>query len=123
MLLFLFFGVNNFSSLTAIAQNTGRVVLLRMKNCMDEKEQYQALLSDIIAKQIIILGRDIAVVKARNVPDIVVDVSGKVTAIDGDPKIALQKLVNEYVALSGQIVRNTLTSIFNKYPTLSVVGA
>ena len=87
---------------------------------MEEREQYQALLSDVIAKQAVILGGDIAILKARNVSELAIDDKGKVMDVKGDPKIALQKLVNEYVALSGQIVNNTLVAIFTKYPTLGI---
>lgn len=83
---------------------------------MPEKEQYINLLSEIIAKQAVILGPDIAVLKARSVTGIQVDNSGKVTGIDGDPQELIQKLVDKYVDLSGQIVKNALGSVFARYP-------
>ena len=89
---------------------------------MDEKEQYMALLSEIIAKQAVILGPDIAVLKAKNVPELVIDSSGKVIDINGSPAAAVPKLVNEYVELSGLIVKNALGSIFAKYPGISQAG-
>ena len=87
---------------------------------MDEKEQYMALLSEIIAKQAVILGPDIAVLKARNVPGLVID-NGKVVDIRGNAAEALPKLVNEYVELSGLIVKTALGSIFARYPGISQV--
>lgn len=88
---------------------------------MDEKSQYKSLMSDIIAKQAVILGPDIAILKARNVPDIVIEKDGKVVDINGDSREALQKLINEYVNLSGLIVKNALGSIFEKYPNIKKV--
>lgn len=88
---------------------------------MDEKEQYLAITSEIIAKQIIILGPDIAVAKARGVVELKVADDGKVTDITGEPRSALQKLVNTYVELSGLIVKNALGSIFDKYPNIKQV--
>ena len=88
---------------------------------MDEKTQYLALTSEIIAKQSIILGPDIAILRARSVNDLTVSDDGNVTDIDGDPKIVLQKLVNTYVELSGMIVKNALGSIFEKYPGIKNV--
>jgi len=85
---------------------------------MDQKEQYKGLLSEIIEKQTVILGPDIAVLKARSVSGLQVSGEGKVTDYDGDPKVLLQKLIDTYVDLSGQIVKNALGSIFEKYPDL-----
>lgn len=82
---------------------------------MDEKQQYIALTSEIIAKQTVILGPDISILKARNVEGLAVGDDGKVIDIKGDPKIVLQQLVNTYVELSGMIVKNVLGSIFEKY--------
>lgn len=88
---------------------------------MDQALQYAAIISEIIAKQAIILGPDIAILKARNVSGLVIDDQGKVTEIKGEPVTALQKLINEYVELSGMIVKNTLGSIFEKYPDIKKV--
>lgn len=82
----------------------------------NKKEQYKALLSEIIAKQIVILGPAIAVMKARNVSGLTVSDDGTVEEISGDPEVALQQLIDQYVELSGQIVKNALGTIFEKYP-------
>ena len=87
---------------------------------MDETSQYIELISEIIKKQAVILGPEIAIVKARSVPGLMVDNDGKVTGIGSDPKETMQKLVDQYVELSGQIVKNALGSIFAKYPTLGL---
>jgi hypothetical protein len=89
---------------------------------MEETNQYAALISEIIAKQSIILGPDIAILKARNVSELVINDQGKVTDIKGEPVAALQKLINEYVELSGMIVKNTLSSIFEKYPDIKKIN-
>lgn len=83
---------------------------------MNEKDQYLSLTTEIIAKQAVILGPDIAILKARSVPELTIGDDGKVTDIAGDPKEVVQKLVNTYVELSGMIVKNALGSIFEKYP-------
>lgn len=89
---------------------------------MDEnKQQYLSLLSEIIAKQSIILGPGMAILKARSVQGIIIDDFGKVTEINGDPAEMVQKLVDQYVELSGQIVKSALSSIFIKYPELKKV--
>jgi hypothetical protein len=80
-----------------------------------DKEQYKGLLSEIIAKQVVILGPQIAVLKARNVKELTVADDGKVTDFTGDAQQAVEKLVDEYIALSGLIVKSTLKSVFEKY--------
>ena len=87
---------------------------------MDEAAQYSALISEIIKKQSVILGPEIAILKARSVPGLMVDNDGKVTGVGDNPKDTLQTLVDQYVELSGQIVKNALGSIFAKYPNLNV---
>ena len=87
---------------------------------MDEKTQYNLLITEIIKKQSVILGPEIAILKARSVPGLMVDNDGKVTGLGVNPKETLQNLVDQYVELSGQIVKNALGSIFAKYPDLNL---
>lgn len=89
---------------------------------MDEKTRYVAIITEIIARQSIILGPDIAVLKARSVVGLTVDDKGIVTDIKGDGNVVLQQLVNTYVELSGMIVKNALGSIFEKYPDLNKIN-
>ena len=87
---------------------------------MDENAQYSALISEVIKKQSVILGPEIAILKARSVPGLMVDNDGKVTGVGDSPKDTLQNLVDQYVELSGQIVKNALGSIFAKYPNINL---
>lgn len=82
------------------------------------KEDYKQMLTEIIKKQIVILGPQIAVLKARNVPGMNVSDDGVVTDVTGQEQVVLQKLIDEYVALSGEIVKNAVNSIFEKYPSI-----
>ena len=85
-------------------------------------------IKEVIRKQSIILGPDIAILKAREVPELQVNDLGEVTSITGDPVIVLQKLVNVYVALSGMIVRKAMEPLLQKHlgdvknSTASIVG-
>lgn len=81
-------------------------------------EDYKSMLSDIIKKQIVILGPQIAVLKARSVEGINVSDDGTVTEISGSEQQVLQRLIDEYVSLSGEIVKNAVNSIFQKYPSI-----
>jgi hypothetical protein len=89
---------------------------------MENKAKYQELISDVISKQSDILGPEIAILKARSVSELTIDDKGKVTNIEGDPRQVLQKLIDTYVALSGQIVKNALGSLFEKYPDIEKIG-
>ncbi len=88
---------------------------------MENKNQYVSLISEIIEKQAVILGPDIAVLKARNVLGLVIDGDGKVVDVKGNPSDVVQQLIDEYVQLSGQIVKGALSSIFTKYPDIKKV--
>ena len=82
--------------------------------------EYRKLLTEIIKKQIIILGPDITLVKARNISVLTVADDGSVTAISGDPQAALQGLIDEFVSLSGLIVKKTMEPLLSKYPSIKV---
>ncbi len=87
---------------------------------MVENTDYHNLINDIISKQVVILGPDIVLLKARNVSGLKLDSAGKVVSIEGNPEEVLQNLINEYIALSGQIVKNILSPVFAKYPQIKV---
>ncbi len=85
---------------------------------MENKEEYKQLMTEIISKQAVILGPEMAIMRARGVKGITITDDGKVEKIEGDYKEALQRLIDQYVQLSGQIVKATLGSIFQKYPSV-----
>jgi len=87
---------------------------------MASETDYTNLINEILDKQSVILGRDIVVLKANNVAGLKLTADGKVDRIEGDPQAILQKLVDEYIALSGQIVKNILSPVFAKYPEIKV---
>ena len=86
----------------------------------DLNDNYKNLINDIIAKQTLILGPDIVLLKARNIPGLELSADGKVESIKGDHQQVLQSLVNEYIALSGQIVKNILSPVLAKYPEIKL---
>ena len=87
---------------------------------MADTKQYINLINDIISKQTVILGPDIVMLKAKNVQGLKLDDAGKVLSIEGDPQVILQQLIDEYISLSGQIVKNILNPVFAKYPDIKV---
>lgn len=79
-------------------------------------QDYKKLLTDVIKKQIIILGPTITLAKARNVKGLTVADDGTVTAIAGQPQELIQALIDQFVQLSGEIVRKTMEPLLSMYP-------
>ncbi|MBI2012780.1 hypothetical protein HYW39_02525 [Candidatus Curtissbacteria bacterium] len=85
---------------------------------MPSKEEYQGLLSDLIKKQMVMLGPNLVISKARQVAGLEVSDEGVVVVISGDPKATLEKLANIFMELSGNIARMTLNALLEKYPSI-----
>ena len=85
-------------------------------------DDYKKLLTEIIQKQVVILGPDIAILKAKNVKGLEMENDGTVKTINGNPAEVLQALINEYVALSGLIVKKTMEPLLAKYPAAVMNG-
>ena len=83
---------------------------------MSSQEEYKALFSDLIKKQMVMLGPNLVLAKARQVAGLTVTEDGEVTAISGDPGQALQALANDFMDLSGNIALMTLNTLLEKYP-------
>lgn len=80
---------------------------------------HKQLLTEVIKKQIIVLGPDITLAKARNVQGLTVADDGTVTQISGDPKEVTQKLIEQFMELSGLIVKKTMEPLLANYPGLA----
>lgn len=87
---------------------------------MEEPSQseYKQIFTEIIKKQIALLGPQIAILKARGVPGLKVADNGDVIGVSDSEQEVLHKLIDAYVALSGEIVKNAVSSIFDKYPSI-----
>ena len=88
---------------------------------MSDHEQYKQMLTDLIQKQMVVLGPNISLDKARKVPGMKIADDGTVMDISGDPQLVLKGVANEYMQLSGQIAQMTLNSLVEKYPTLKIL--
>lgn len=75
---------------------------------MQPTQDYKQLLTDVIKKQIVILGPDITLSKARNVKGLTVTNDGTVTSYEGSPQEVTQALIDQFVQLSGLIVKKTM---------------
>lgn len=84
---------------------------------------YKQLFSQLIKKQMLVLGPDITLAKVKNVTGITVNPTGDVVSIEGDPQVLLQNLINQFVELSGMIVKKTMESILTSYPGMMAMAA
>ncbi len=75
-------------------------------------EDYKRILTEVIKKQLAILGPQITIAKAQSVAGLTVDTSGNVSAITGDPQVVMQALIDQFVQLSGLIVKKTLEPLY-----------
>ena len=80
---------------------------------------HKKLLTDVIKKQIVILGPDITLVKARNVRGLTVADDGSVTEMTGDPQEVTKQLIDQFMELSGLIVKKTMEPLLSAYPSLA----
>jgi len=81
-----------------------------------QNTDYKKLLTEVIQKQMVILGPGISLAKARNVKGLVVSEDGTVTDIQGPPQVLIQGLIDQFVQLSGLIVKKTMEPLLSAYP-------
>lgn len=77
---------------------------------------YKQLLTEVIKKQMVILGPTITLAKARNVKGLTVLDDGTVSSIQGSPQELIQALIDQFVQLSGLIVKKTMEPLLSMYP-------
>ncbi|MBI2031759.1 MAG: hypothetical protein HYT08_04060 [Candidatus Levybacteria bacterium] len=81
----------------------------------EENTDYKKLLTEVIKKQIVVLGPDITLTKARNVKGLTIENDGTVSQMSGNPQELIQELINQFVQLSGQIVEKTMEPLLANY--------
>ena len=77
---------------------------------------YKKLLTEVIQKQMLILGPSITLVKSRNVKGLTVADDGTVVNMEGQPQELIQGLIDQFVQLSGLIVKKTMEPLLSMYP-------
>lgn len=71
-------------------------------------DAYKILLTEVLKRQIRVLGPSITLTKARNVKGLTIADDGTVTGITGDEEAITQALVNQFSELSPLIVEKTM---------------
>jgi hypothetical protein len=80
-------------------------------------DQQKILLSEVIKKQIAILGPSIALGRARNVKGLTVADDGSITDMEGDPEELTKQLVNQFLDLSGLIIKKMMEPLMDTATT------
>lgn len=71
------------------------------------------VLTGLIQKQMVILGPNVALERARKINGLTVDDKGVVTALKGDSEKILQSVIDEYISLTGDITKTIVQSLTN----------
>ena len=74
---------------------------------------YQKVLTEVLQKQIVILGPAITLVKARNVEGVNIDDTGRVTSLEGDPHALSVKVLEQFRELSPLLVKKTMRPLLS----------
>ena len=61
---------------------------------MPDNQQYEKMLTDLIQKQMVVLGPNIALDKARKITGLTVADDGTVSNVQGDPQLVLKGVAN-----------------------------
>lgn len=87
----------------------------------NDTTDYKKMLTDLVKQQMVVLGPNIALDKARKVAGVKISDTGDVTEFTGDPHLILKGVANEYMMLSGQIAQMTLNTLLEKYPGIKTI--
>ena len=85
-----------------------------MADQLDNKK----ILTDLIQKQMVVLGPNIALDTARMVAGLKISDDGAVAEISGDFKMVFKALAHEFKTLSESSTRQTLDWLSDKYPQI-----
>lgn len=77
--------------------------------------RHEKLLTEVIQKQMALLGPNIALATARSVQGLIITDQGVVTQLEGDHQQLTQALVEQFMALSGLIVKKTLEPLLARH--------
>lgn len=83
---------------------------------MNPARDYRPILTEVIQKQIAILGPQITLQISRSVAGITVSDDGNVTSLQGNPQLVMQSLIDQFVQLSGLIVKKTMEPLLEAVP-------
>ena len=83
-------------------------------------EDYKKAMSDIIKRQMEIVGPTVALSVAQKVSSVKLSPAGDVLEIIGDPKAALEQAAEACIAFSGEISKMILKSVIKSHPDITI---
>lgn len=89
---------------------------------MSDTDTYKQMLTELIQKQMVMLGPSVALDTARKVSGIQISDDGRITDITGEPQAVMEGVAGAYMNLSGQIAQMTLKTVMEKYPGIKSNG-
>lgn len=81
-------------------------------------QNYKKFFTELIRKQMIIFGPNIAKETASSIHGLAVSETGEVSEISGSPALILDNLVKEYQKLSKPITLLNLSLLLDQYPEI-----
>lgn len=87
---------------------------------MDTAQLYQKLLTDAVRKQIIILGKEITLLKAREIPGISVTDDGTVAFLKENNVEVVTQFLEEFREISSPLVKKTMQPLLSALGTVTV---
>ena len=83
-------------------------------------EDCKKAITEIVKKQMDIVGPAVALSVAQKETSVKLSTSGEVMEIIGDPKTALEQVAEAYIAFSGEISKMILKSVIKSYPDITI---
>jgi len=74
---------------------------------------YKEVLTEVIKKQMIILGPDITIAKVKGIPGVVVSDDGTISDVAGDPKQITKEMEEAFTDLAGSVVKKIMEPLIN----------
>lgn len=78
-------------------------------------QEHKQLITEVIQKEMVILGPDITLATVKQVDGLSVSEDGTVTDIQGNHQQILQHVIDEFVKLSGEIVKQTMAPLLAQH--------
>lgn len=82
--------------------------------------RYQAALTDLVQRHMVVLGPNIALDKARKVAGLVLADDGSVSELTGDPKLVFKAVLDEYLSLAGPVAERLASAILKSHPDVTL---
>jgi len=83
-------------------------------------EDCKKAITEIVKKQMDIVGPAVALSVAQKATSVKLSASGEVMEIIGDPKTALEQVAESYINFSGEISKMILKSVMKTYPDITI---